>query len=89
MKRLFHPWIWWVNSLGFTLALGSCVSVEEMNAFRSNGLNLGCAVGGVTPNEALVWVKTDGPKEIKVLYTTDPLWTTHQDSFFSGNPHPV
>ena len=80
MKRLFHAWIWWVNSLGFILALGSCVSVEEMNAFRSNGLDMGCAVGGVTPNEALVWVKTDGPKEIKVLYTTDPLWIEPQET---------
>ena len=80
MKRLFHAWIWWVNSLGFILALGSCVSVEEMNAFRSNGLDMGCAVGGVTPNEALVWVKTDGPQEVKILYTTDPLWLTTQET---------
>ncbi len=81
MKCLFHTWICWVHSLGFTLALGRCVFGEDRNAFRSNGLDMGRAVGGVTPNEALVWVKTDGPKEVKILYTTDPLWTTHQETF--------
>jgi phosphodiesterase/alkaline phosphatase D-like protein len=74
MKRLFHTWMGWVSSLGFILALGSCVSVEEM-------LDMGCAVGGVTPNEALVWVKTEGPQEVKILYTTDPLWIEPQETF--------
>ena len=81
MKCLFHAWIWWVSSLGFILALGSCVSMEEMNVFRSNDLDLGCAVGDVTPNEALVWVKTEGLQEVKILYTTDPLWTAPQETF--------
>ncbi len=43
-------------------------------------LDMGCAVGGVTPNEALVWVKTEGPQEVKILYTTDPLWTASQET---------
>ena len=73
MRRLFHTWMGWVSSLGFILALGSCVSVEEMNVFRSSGLDMGCAVGSVTHNEAVVWVKTNGPQEVKILYTTDPL----------------
>ena len=81
MKRPFHNWIWWVSSLGFILALGSCVSVEEMNVFRSNDLDMGCAVGSVTHNEALVWVKTEGPEEVKILYTTDPLWIAPQETF--------
>jgi hypothetical protein len=67
MKQPFHNWIWWISSLGFILALGSCVSVKEMQ-------DMGCAVGDVTPNEALVWVKTEGPQEVKILYTTDSLW---------------
>ena len=80
MKRLFHTWMWWVSSSGFILALCSCVSVEEMNVFRSN-VDMGCAVGGVTHNEALVWVKTKGPQEVKILYTTDPLWIAPQETF--------
>jgi alkaline phosphatase D len=55
--------------------------VEEMNIFRSS-VGMGCAVGGVTHNEALVWVKTKGPQEVKILYTTDPLWTAPQETFF-------
>jgi alkaline phosphatase D len=42
---------------------------------------MGCAVGDVTPNEALVWVKTKGPQEVKILYTTDPLWIATQETF--------
>ena len=80
MNQLFHTWMWWVSSLAFILALGSCVSVEEMNIFRSN-VDMGCAVGGVTHNEALVWVKTKGPQEVKILYTTDPLWIATQETF--------
>jgi hypothetical protein len=80
MKRFFHTWMWWVSSSGFILALGSCVSVEEMNVFRSN-VDMGCAVGSVTSNEALVWVKTKGPQEVKILYTTDPLWIATQETF--------
>ena len=81
MKRLFHTWVWWVSSSGFILALCSCVSVEEMNVFRSNDIEMWCAVGDVTPNEALVWVKTEGPQEIKILYTIDPLWIAPQETF--------
>jgi len=81
MKRPFQNWIWWVSSLGLILVLGSCVSVEEKNVFGSNELDMGCAVGDVTPNEALVWVKTKGPQEVKILYTTNPLWIAHQETF--------
>ena len=80
MKRLFDTWMWGVSSLGLVLVLGGCVSIEEMNVFRSNGLDMGCAVGDVTSNEAVVWIKTEGPQDVKVLYTTDPLWTTLQET---------
>ncbi len=80
MKRFFHTWLGWVSRMGLILALGSCVSVEEMNVLRSNGLDMGCAVGDVTPHEAVVWVKTEGPQKVKILYTTDPLWTALQET---------
>jgi phosphodiesterase/alkaline phosphatase D-like protein len=55
--------------------LGSCAIVEEREFLRSSGLELGCAVGDVTHDEALVWVKTEGPQEVRVLYMTDdPHW---------------
>ena len=82
MKRVFHAWMWWVSWSGLILALGSCVTVGEMKVLPSNDLDLGCAVGDVTPNEALVWVKTEGPQEIKIRYTTDPLWTASQETRF-------
>ncbi len=82
MTCLFHTWMRWVGYLACTLVLGGCVSAEELNVFRSNGLDMGCAVGGVTPNEALVWVKTEGPQEVKILYMTDdPLWVAPQETF--------
>lgn len=75
MKRFFYAEMWRVSCLGLALALGSCVSVEGINVFRANGLEMGCAVGDVSPHEAVVWVKTEGSQDVKILYTTDPLWT--------------
>ncbi len=81
MTRLFHNWKRLGSCLACILAMGGCVSAEELNVFRSNGLDMGCAVGSVTPNEALVWVKTEGPQDVKVLYMTDdPLWVAPQET---------
>jgi len=80
MKRFFNVGMWRVSCLGLVFALGSCVSVEEMNVFRSNGLEMGCAVGDVSTNEAVVWVKTEGSQDVKILYTTDPLWTVKRET---------
>ncbi|MDH5576558.1 MAG: alkaline phosphatase D family protein [Nitrospirota bacterium] len=82
MKRFFYAWVWWVSCLGVVLAFASCVSVQETNVFRSNELDMGCAVGDVTPHEAMVWVKTEGPQDVKILYTTDPLWAAPQETVF-------
>jgi alkaline phosphatase D len=41
---------------------------------------MGCAVGDVTAHEAVVWLKTEGPQDVKVLYTTDPLWIAPQET---------
>ena len=52
--------------------------------FRSNGLEMGCAVGGVTHNDALVWVKTEGPQEVQILYMTDdPHWIAPQETLLT------
>ncbi len=80
MKRFFHSKVWWINSVGIFLALSGCVTPDERNIFRSNGLELGCAVGDVTHHGAVVWLKTKGPREVKVLYTTDPEWKTPQET---------
>jgi alkaline phosphatase D len=52
-----------------------------MDVVGSYDLDMGCAVGDVTHNEALVWVKTEVPEEVKILYTTDPLWIATQETF--------
>lgn len=81
MKPVLHAWMRWVSRVGCLLVLASCVTQEERNIFRSNGLEMGCAVGAVTPNEALVWVKTEGPQEVQVLYMTDdPHWIAPQET---------
>ena len=74
MKRHFYNSMWWIGSLGYILALGSCASVERMS-------DMGCVVGDVTPHEALVWVKTEGPQDVRIVYTADPLWRTSQETF--------
>ena len=74
MKQFFYHSKWWICSLSYVLALGSCTSVERMP-------DMGCVVGEVTPHEALVWVKTEGPQDVKIVYTTDPLWKESQETF--------
>ena len=80
MKNLCDSWIRSLCGLGFILVLGGCVSIEEMNVFKSNGLEMGCAVGEVTSNEALVWVKTQGAQDVKILYGTDQAWKNSQET---------
>ncbi|MDH5427274.1 MAG: alkaline phosphatase D family protein [Nitrospirota bacterium] len=84
MNDSFYTWLKWVGCLGSLLALMGCVTPEERNPFRSNGLEMGCAVGDVTHNEALVWVKTEGPQEVQVLYMTDdPHWIAPQETLLT------
>ncbi len=81
MKIMCDTWIRCLTGLGVILILGGCVSIEEMNVFKSNGLEIGCVVGDVTSNEALIWVKTQGPQDVRILYGTDKKWRNFQETF--------
>ncbi|MDH4194129.1 MAG: alkaline phosphatase D family protein [Nitrospirota bacterium] len=60
--------------------LGGCVSIESPYSSDQTGLEFECATGDVTPHEATVWLKTTEPQDVTVQYTTDPLWSTFQET---------
>jgi len=70
----------WVLFFGLCGVLGGCVSNESPVSSEQTGLELGCATGDVTPHEAIVWLKTTVPQDVKVQYTTDSLWSTFQET---------
>jgi alkaline phosphatase D len=41
-------------------------------------------VGDVTPHEAIVWLKTTDAQTLKIQYTTDPLWSTFQETVMTS-----
>ncbi len=45
-----------------------------------DGIKWECAVGDVTPHEAIVWLKTPEPVHVKIQFTTNSLWTTFQET---------
>ncbi|MGE0474905.1 MAG: alkaline phosphatase [Nitrospirales bacterium] len=62
------------------LVLVGCSSVASMNILNGDELELDCAVGDVTPHEAVVWMKTTETQQVVVQYTSDPLWTSYQET---------
>jgi alkaline phosphatase D len=65
-------WLWGV--------LGGCASIESSSSSEQTGLEFECATGDVTPHEAMVWLKTTEPQDVKIQYTTGPLWSTYQET---------
>jgi len=72
--------IGWIIRLGLITGLVSCASVEELKIFQSPGFVMGCAVGDVTADEAVVWSKTTEAMDVQVQYTPDSVWKTVQES---------
>ena len=70
----------WVLFFGLWGVLGGCTSIKSPSSAEQTGLEFDCATGDVTPHEAMVWMKTTGPQEVKVQYTSDPLWSTFQET---------
>jgi len=70
----------WVVLVGFCGVLGGCASIEFPSSSEQTGLEFECATGDVTPHEAIVWLKTTGPQEVKIQYTSDHLWSTFQET---------
>ncbi len=83
MKKRSSTCMWWLGWIGCVLVLSNCVPTQELNVFRSNGLELGCVVGEVMPTNALLWVKTRGVQDVQVQYTTDPQWVTFEETFLT------
>ncbi len=61
----------WVLVIGLWGVLGGCASIEGVRQSNPTGLELGCATGDVTPNEATIWLKASGSESIQVQYGID------------------
>ena len=66
----------WVLVIGLWGILGGCASTEYLKNPKQRGLDFVCAVGDVTPTEAMVWLKATGPQPLTVQYGSDPLAKT-------------
>lgn len=60
--------------------LGGCVSIETPDSPQQGGIEFNCAVGDVTPHEAIVWLKTTDAQTVKIQYSTDAQWSTFQET---------
>lgn len=71
----------WVLLFGICGALGGCASVEVPdNSAEQGNIEFNCAVGDVTPHEAIVWIKTSDAQTLSIQYSTDPQWSTFQET---------
>jgi len=70
----------WVLFFCLCGALGGCVSLESPYSAEQTGPEFRCAVGDVRPHEAIVWLKTTDPQTLNIQYSTDPLWSTYQET---------
>ncbi|HNP30702.1 MAG TPA: alkaline phosphatase D family protein [Nitrospirales bacterium] len=70
----------WALLLCLSGVLGGCVSIESPDRAQQRGAGFNCAVGDVTPHEAIVWLKTTEAQTLKIQYSTDPLWGTFQET---------
>ncbi len=71
----------WLLLFGLCGALGGCASIEfPENSTEQGSIEFNCAVGDVTPDEAIVWIKTSDAQTLTIQYSTDPQWSTFQES---------
>lgn len=70
----------WVLPFWLCGALAGCASIEPPYSSEQTRLEFNCAVGDVTPHEAIVWLKTSDAQTLKIQYSTDPLWSTFQET---------
>lgn len=71
---------YWIPLLLLIWGIKSCVPVDDVPLLVEDGLRWECAVGDVTPHEAIVWLKTPEPQSVKIQYTHDPRWTIFQET---------
>lgn len=60
--------------------LGGCASLELPDSAEQSSIEFNCAVGDVTPHEAVVWLKTTDAQTLHIQYSTDPQWSTFQET---------
>ena len=77
-RNVNNDWMGLVSLVVFGLV--GCTSVESMTVFKGDGLDFDCAVGDVTAHEAMIWMKAEEAEGLVVQYTTDPLWTSFQET---------
>ncbi|MGD9850775.1 MAG: alkaline phosphatase [Nitrospirales bacterium] len=70
----------WMGLAGW-LTIGT-VGCSSIDLTRVTGIEseLNCAAGDITAHEAVVWIKTTEARPVVVQYTTDPLWTSYQET---------
>jgi len=76
--HVINHWMSLMSLLAFSFV--GCSSVDSRNVFKGDGLEFDCAVGDVMTHEAVVWMKTREAQSLAVQYTSDPLWTTYQET---------
>lgn len=74
----------WVLFFCLCGVLGGCVSIGSPHRSEQTSLEFNCAVGDVTPHEAMVWLKTTDAQTLKIQYTTDPLWSVFQETVMTS-----
>ncbi len=70
----------WVLFIWFCGVFGGCVSMEAPDSAEQRSIEFHCAVGDVTPHEAVVWLKTTDAQTVNIQYSTDPRWSTFQET---------
>lgn len=70
----------WVLLFGLCGALGGCTSIGSPDSAEQGSIEFNCAVGDVTPDEAIVWIKTSDAQTLTIQYSTDPQWSTFQET---------
>ncbi|MFZ1746856.1 MAG: alkaline phosphatase D family protein [Nitrospirales bacterium] len=77
----------WVLLISFCGVLGGCASLELQDSTEPRSSEFSCAVGDVTPHEAIVWLQTTGAQTLKIQYSTDPQWSAfHETIMVSTSP---
>ncbi|MCA9499854.1 MAG: alkaline phosphatase D family protein [Nitrospira sp.] len=72
-----NGWAWLFCLCG---VLGGCASIESPDNAEQSSIEFNCAVGDVTPHEAMVWLKTTDAQTVNIQYSTDSQWSTFQET---------
>jgi hypothetical protein len=60
-RKLSNLPYWWGIGAMLMVDVGGCVVGNPVNDENQAGIEFQCAVGDVTPHEAVIWLKTKQP----------------------------